>query len=129
MCRILVAKKGTSRSVAGRVGRLPVAGRLIGLLSADELNVHATPALSLQVLTDKDFAYAAYETLGKPDAVIAKWKTWLATKATRGGDSMQIHRTGVKLATADPDQPMPTDSPKSSPASNPPRPPGKRQTS
>jgi hypothetical protein len=51
---------------------------LVGLLSAGDVNVRATAAVTLRALTDKDFDYAAYDKPAKRDVAIAKWKAWLA---------------------------------------------------
>jgi HEAT repeat protein len=50
---------------------------LLRLLSSDNVTVRVTAAITLQALTGKEFAYAAYDTPNKREAAIAKWTTWV----------------------------------------------------
>ena len=50
---------------------------LVGLLSAEDVNVRVTASVTLHALTGKEFGYAAYETPSKREAAIAKWKAWV----------------------------------------------------
>jgi hypothetical protein len=50
---------------------------LLRLLSSDEVTVRVTAAITLQALTGREFAYAAYDTPSKREAAIAKWTAWV----------------------------------------------------
>jgi hypothetical protein len=69
---------------------------LVGLLSADDLNVRVAAALTLRALTDKDFAYTAYDRPANREVAIAKWKTWL----TREGRTAKLNLPLKPLAAS-----------------------------
>src|SRR5207248_7042263 len=69
-------KVAAARALAN-VGNRRSLAALIGLLSADDLNVRVTAAVTLRALTDKDFGYAAYESSFSRNQAISKWEAWL----------------------------------------------------
>jgi HEAT repeat protein len=90
-------KVAAARAVAN-VGDRRSLTALVELLSADDVNVRATAAVTLRALTDQDFAYAAYDTPNKRDAAIAKWKTWLAREGQTAKLNLPLKPLGAGIS-------------------------------
>ncbi len=68
------------------------------LLSADDINVRVTAAITLRALTDKDFAFAAYDTPTKRDEAIAKWNAWLAREGQTAKLNLPLKPLGAGVS-------------------------------
>ncbi len=71
---------------------------LVELLSADDINVRATAAVTLRALTDKDFEYTAYDTPAKRDVAIAKWNAWLAREGQMAKLNLPLKPLGAGVS-------------------------------